>query len=889
MTQKSPDEILAVIQQSESQQHQGRLKVFLGFAAGVGKTYAMLKAGHLLKEQRVDVVVGIVEHHNRKDTLELLTGLTVFPRLQTLHRGVLLEEMDLQGIILRKPQVVLVDELAHTNAPGSRHSKRYQDVLELLKSGIDVYTTLNVQHIESRVDTIRDITRIQVQETVPDLIIDRANDIVLIDIPPDDLLARLKSGKIYQALQALQAGENFFNKSNLIALREMALRIAAEKVDRDLRHIKVETGNDDVWKASGRLMVAVFASPHSEVLIRWTRRVADSLGVTWFAGYVQNTPHESAHDQTLLNKNFELVKQLGGSVQTIHDDSTAQGLIRLAQQNNVTQLIVGKSNRHFLSAFLQGGSLVHQLIRSSGPIDIYAVATNRAKEKRNLRSLLQNRFATNKPRDFGLVTGITVATWIVASLLEPYLGHMAIGFIFLIATTIGGMLLSQLAVIMIAIMFALIHNFFFIPPKFTLHIGNAEDAMILAMFFLSATIIGHLTNRLTKKEMILQARDRKSQMLYHLTRNLSVARTLNEIISCTEHSLSEALGTPCFLHLNQNVFSERNEVVSPNEPLKGDDRKVIAWVLENGHRAGKFTQTFNQSGYTYFPVPGQIGTVGVLGIECPEHRNLSVEDSLIVETFLSQVANVIDREATNQKLSRAKVTLESQRLYTNLFDCVSHELRTPLSTIYGSCTALEDFKTASDPQTVVSFALEIKVASERLQKLVDNLLDMTRIDSGHLSAKVDLYSLQELLSTAIATIQLHEGSTRADRIEIEFPPHDTQVYADPVLFNQAFSNLIHNALKYSDVSKHVYVRIADRLLETIDIIIQDQGPGLPQKNPDIIFQKFFRSQDSSFDGLGLGLSIAKGFVEAQGGRILAENSPDGGAQFTIRLTKAASH
>lgn len=880
---KNPDSLLSLIKRDELRGKEGKLKIFLGMSAGVGKTFSMLQAAHKLKGRGVDIAIGLVETHGRKDTAALVEGLEILPRKHLAYKGVTVEELDLDAILARKPKIILVDELAHTNSPGSRHAKRYLDVLEILKAGIDVFTTLNVQHIESRVDTVQEITKITVFETIPDVILDRADEIILIDLTPEELLTRLGDGQIYAEESARLAAQNFFKQGNLTALREMALRVAAERVDRDLRDYKTLHGIEGVWKTSGRLMVAVFASPYSEVLIRWTRRVADLLGVTWIGAYVESDEEKTDEEKRLLSKNIALVQQSGGEVISTRDDDPVNGLLRIAQQNNVTQIIVGKSQRSLLKTILTGGSLVNRLLRQSGNIDVYAVSTSRAKGRQYLKNVFTPKRSPLKSEDFGWLAAITLATWALAAVMQPLIGYMAVGIIFLLSVSVSGLFIARPAVFTLAFLFALIHNFFFIPPKLTWNIQRPEDFMLLLMLFVAAAVIGHLTTRLTHKEKVLRSREDRANRLYSLAKEIASSQSVPEILDRAQSQLETALDTDVFILLKPSNLKVSGLKANVNFSLTQKEEAVATWVLENGKIAGHSTETLSGSENTYVPILGQSGVLGVAGINTSKQDfELSPDQLTLIDTFLHQIASGIERETFHERIKSLLVMEETQKLYKSLLDCVSHELKTPLAAIKGSASAILDPMTSTNPIAVENLGREILGASERLQRLVENLLDMTRIESGMMRPKRELCDASDIISTAIRSID-HLKAGRVFQINASelTPP----VLCDPVLVNQALANILHNALLYTPKSSPIDISAYAGQDEDVVISIRDHGPGLPKENPSSVLQKFFRADQSHAGGVGLGLSIAKGFIEAQGGSITASNHRDGGAVFTMHLPR----
>lgn len=875
--QKNSDKLLAIVKKEAASKNQGRLKIFLGMAAGVGKTYAMLRAAHQLKNEGKDVVVGLVETHGRKDTAALTSGLEILPRKKIDQRGTLTDELDVEAILARRPKVVLVDELAHTNASGSRHAKRYLDVLDLLHAGIDVYSTLNVQHVASRSASVQEISRVVVNETVPDSILDRADEIILIDLTPEELLKRLKSGQIYRHEQAQIAANNFFTIGNLTALREMALRVAAERVDRDLRDYKTLHGIQSHWRAGGRLMVAIFASPHSELLIRWTRRVADSLNVTWIGAYVDNDRALDQQEQLLLKKNTELAQQLGGEVIATRDNDVVAGLMRLARQNNVTQIIVGRTRRSPLRNLLTGGSVVSRLINRAGEIDVYVVATNRTRAKRHLRlSSLRTDEYKFPYEELGWMFGSVMVTWTLAALLAPALGYMAIGILFLLAVCISGVFFSRTTTLLQAFVFALLHDYFFIPPVNEFSIQKPEDLLLLLVLFIAAATSGHLTSRLARKERLLRTREERAVSLYNLSKEIAAAQSVQQVTNAAIQRIGELLQCDVAILIRQ---ADGDLIATLESTFKIDNKEkgVATWAQTQNAVAGRYTDTLNAAAGTYFPIVGGDERIGVLAVALGDDA-LDMDKRLLIETLVHQLADGLARERYHQQVRTLTVVEETQKLYKSLLDCVSHELKTPLAAIKGSASALLDKRTNTNSAVVEQLAGEVYQASGRLQHLVENMLDMTRIESGKLQPKHELCDVSDLIGTAVRRIDHLRGQ---HVVQVSIDADLQPVVCDPTLMDHVLGNILHNAYLYSAARGTITI-CAKQAETSIVITIEDEGPGLPKDNPEVVFEKFVRAEPTKAGGVGLGLSIAKGFLEAQRGTLSATNT-ERGARFTLHL------
>ncbi len=873
-----PDRLLSLIQRSEPGNGEGRLKVFLGMVAGVGKTFAMLQRAHQLKSQGVDVVVGLIDTHGRAETAKLLEGLEVVPRKKITHRGVELWEMDLDAILQRRPKVALVDELAHTNAPGSRHEKRYLDVQELLRAGIDIFTAVNIQHIESRVDTVREITGITVQETVPDSILDAADEVVLIDLPPDDLLLRLKEGRIYPPERADMASHHFFQRGNLTALRELALRSASDRVDRDLRDFKTLHGIDRAWKSSSRLMVGVFGSPYSEALIRWTRQLSETMRGTWIGVYVDTGRPQSAEEQALLERNTALVRRIGGEFIATQDQSLVEGLLRVARQNNVTQIIVGKTHRHSWTNRLQGGSVVQKLLLRSGDIDVYAVAASR--EKTGTDAKLPKPVHQFLPaNEIGWLTAAVLMAWAAASGLVGLLGYESIGILFLMVVTLGGLVFSRTSIFVLAALLSLIHNFFFIPPVYDFAIQKPQDVLMLLMFFLAASAIGRLTSRLRRQNSLIVKRELRSTQLYRLAQRLSEARDVSEVVQAGVDILAQDFDAAVAVMLC-NRMGELE--LHPNSSFAADakERAVAEWSRQNKTQAGRFTDTLLSSYGTYFPLTSQQTVLGVVGLCLPPEANLNFENRSQIQNLVEQLASAVEREQLHESRRLLSNLEQAERLYRSLFDSVSHELKTPLTTIQGAASVLSDPQASSTPECVRELSAQVGHETDRMLGLVNNMLDMTRLESGAVKAKISLCDVADVIGPALARAK----ELKTDRIlSTKIETGVRSLYCDSALLVQALLNIIKNALVYTRPQGHIVIRARNFGENKIEIAIEDDGPGLPQPNPNVVFDRFYRENPRTSGGVGLGLSIARGFVEAQGGKLEASNRAEGGARFTLWL------
>jgi two-component system, OmpR family, sensor histidine kinase KdpD len=867
-----PDVLLASLKRDEARADRGQLKVFLGMCPGVGKTFAMLRAAHEELRAGGEVVVGLVETHGRIETEALLAGLTVLPRRTIEYRGTQLTETDLEAILARRPRLVLMDELAHTNAPGSRHTKRWQDVVELLEAGIDVFTTLNVQHVESRADAVRQITGATVHETVPDSVIDLATEIELIDLTPGALRDRLREGKVYLGDRAAAAQENFFQESNLTALRELALRFTAERVDRQLRELRAVHTKRTVWRSGERLLVAVGSSPFSTQLVRWTRRLAAAQGAPWLAVYVESSPALPAEVQQRLDKNLALARELGAEVVVTHDDDVAAALVRVALQHNATQIVVGKPRARRLLDLVRG-TLVDRLLRLGGNIDIYVVPAETENRRRPLFSL--DRTLRSAPREYAWALG-TIAALTLPALLLPSDVYLSIGLVYLLVVILLSLRVGRGPVLAAGVLSALTWDFLFIPPRFTFYIGKVEDATLFGTYFIVALVTGHLTTRIRAQALNERRREERATALFELTRALAEARTLDDAVFAALRQTDELFEAKTALLL-ANDHGGVTPHFSGSFALDEKERGVADWVFNNRRTAGRFTDTLPGSAAFYLPLVREEHAVGVLGVAPAPDCGLTLAQQDLLETFARQLALSVEREYLREAGEREKLLAESDKLHRVLLDSVSHELRTPLAVITGSLENLP----ATDAALETSLVNEARLAARRLNRLVGNLLDQTRLESGALKARLDWCDARDLANAAIEGVR---DALAGYPLEVAIPDDMPPVRADFALMEQSIANLLLNAVRHTPAGTPVFLTAGlERGGQRVFFTVADRGPGFPLAMRERLFKKFERGDAARAGGLGLGLSIVRGFAVAQGGEIVVGENPGGGAVFTIYL------
>jgi two-component system sensor histidine kinase KdpD len=871
--------LLASLRREEARSARGRLKVFFGMCPGVGKTYAMLSAGQQELRDKVDVVVGVVETHGRPETMALLEGLPVVPRKQTEYKGIQLTEMDLEAVLLRKPKLVLVDELAHTDAPGSRHPKRYQDVIELLDAGLNVYTTLNVQHIESRADAVRQITGAPVNETVPDSILELADEIELVDLTPEALLERLKDGKVYMGDRAANAAENFFKEAHLMALRELALRFTAERMDKRLREVRGLGVTQTVWRSGERLLVAVGPSPSSTQLIRWTRRMAAAQGAAWIAVNVESSRTLPAEARTRLDRNLALARELGAEVLVTHDEDVAGALVRVALRNKATQIVVGKSLSPRWLDTLRGGSLPDRLLRIRQPIDIYVVPPERAEKAGVWIDLAP--VSVSQMREYIEVMGVLAAVTVCSWFIVPIMGYRSVGLIYMMAVIALSLRVGRWPILLAGVVSALVWDYLFIPPLFTFVIEKFDDGMMVAMYLVVALITGQLTARIRAQERHERAREERATALFHLTQALGTAKTLDEGVFTALRQADELFSAKtALLFADEGGSGQLTPHFAGSFSVDEKERAVADWVWRNRKQAGRFTDTLPSAKGFYLPLVREDAALGVLVVRVPPEASLSIAQRDLIAVFASQMALFAESEQLREAGEREKLLAESEKLHRTLLDGVSHELKTPLAVL---SSVAENIGSATG-STRASLVDEMRTATRRLTRLVNNLLDQTRLESGTLKPKLDWCDTSDLVNAALEGVR---ESLAGHPLEVDVPQDMPLFRADGALMEQVLANLLLNAALHTPAGTPIFLAAGvEGSRSRVFFTVADRGPGLPPEMHEHLFKKFQRGDAARAGGLGLGLSIIRGFVAAQGGDVVAGENPGGGAVFTVYLPYA---
>ena len=877
----NPDELLASLKKDEARLHKGRLRVFLGMCAGVGKTYAMLESGTKARWEGVDAVIGLVETHGRFETAALVDSLPIIARKKISHRGTELNEMDLDAILERKPKLVLVDELAHSNAPGSRHPKRWQDVLELLDAGIDVYTTINVQHLESRKESVEKITGISIHETVPDSIIERADQVEVMDISPAELLERLAEGKVYPGEKAKLAAANFFKPEPLTALREISLRFTAERVDKELQEYNRFNTEKGAWNTSERVMVAVSPSPFSERLVRAARRLASSLRSPWLAVYVSQGEELDEKRRDQLRKNLALAEELGAEVISTADSDLAGALRRLAASRNVSQIVLGRPAGRRFADVIEGGSLLNRLTREKGDFDVHVVRSDESNTSPWSLGRLGRFEATALQYWYTLwIMGGLAALGSVAGEL---LGYRAVGFFFLCGVLALGLFYSLGPVLFAAALSAMVWDYFFIPPRFTFTISTSEDALMILAYFLAASSTGLLTHRIRRNQRILEERERRSDLLYRLVSQIALGDregTLKGVADMLEGALKRNFA----VFLTDSGGKLINEGHS-RQPFQLSDKElaVASWALSARKPAGWSTSNLPSSDALYMPLLGAKDAVGLL--VCRPHRSapLSVEEEELLKAAAGQLALSLERERLEERGRETDLLKESEQLHQALLNSISHELRTPLTALLGSAAALKDEATASDAVRRDALLEEVSGAGERLNRVIENLLDMARLSSGVLALKKEWQDPAEL---ARLTASRLKSPLSRHTLKLELPEGMPLIQVDYRLIEHALSNLLLNAAVYAPQGTEITLSAQQAQSpgrSRIEFSVADRGPGIPEASLGRLFEKFYRVPGSPAGGTGLGLYITQSLMRAHGGEARARNREDGGAEFTLSL------
>ena len=871
----NPDELLASLIYEEEKSKRGKLKIFFGMCAGVGKTYTMLQTAHAEKLKGNDIIIGYIETHNRSETAQLVKGFEIIPRISYAYKSTSAQEMDLDTIIARKPLIVLVDELAHTNAPGSRHTKRYQDVQEILENGINVYTTVNVQHLESRSETVAQITGIIVRETLPDEIFENADEIELVDLTPDELLQRLSEGKVYTPERSKEAIENFFRKGNITALREMALRIVADRVDKQLHDYMQQKRIRGPWKSGLHLLVAIDYRQQSTRLLRWAKNLSYSMGANIQAVYVETLHKLTPKEREQLDKNINLAKQLGVKFRIITNDDVVTAIVDFAHKDNVTHIIVGKPRvRNHFSMFLFG-NFVNRLIRISGNIDVYILGAD-SQAKDPFREKVFKPSFTSNINEYLITSVLVVLTSVAFYLIKGVIGYQVVSFGLLFLVSILALFFGMGPILMAATLSALIWDYLFIPPQFTFHVGEPLDVLMLIMFFIIAMLNGILTSRVRIQEKKIRIREERTHALYQLTRDLTMISGIEEVEKIAGKYIQKYFNLDCAIILKNELNQLDNKVRhSTKIELSENDISIAAWVFKHSAKAGKYTDTLPSGDYTFYPLTGINDNMGVIVVQ--HDQVLTQGEEQFWEALLSQISGKYEREFLRSAARQAYILNESDKLYKTLFNSISHELRIPVATIMGASDTL--LSQSYPEETRQRLYSEINIASVRLNRLIENLLNMSRLESGRITPRLDWCDVHDLANKVAENLK---EELKSFNLHIVIPGNMPLVMIDFGLIEQVLHNLILNATQNVPIGSNIRLKFFyDNGILTIQVM--DRGQGFPVSELNAVFNKFYRGKDAKAGGTGLGLSIVKGFIEAHKGTVIAENRQNGGAIFTIKI------
>jgi len=874
-----PDQLLELAVDEERKRDRGRLKVFLGYAAGVGKTYAMLEAARRRQADGVDLVVALVETHGRAETEALLEGLELVPRRVTTYRGARLTELDLDAVLARNPGIALVDELAHTNAPESRHPKRWQDVEELLAAGIEVWTTLNVQHLESLAEVVARITGVAVGERVPDRLLDQADEIELVDVPPEELLQRLADGKVYVPEQAARATQLFFRSGNLLALRELTLRRAARRVDEQMRAYMMLRSIPGPWPAAERLLVSVAGSPYSAELIRATRRLADELRAEWFAVYVETAESDrlSEDNRQRIFRDLALAEQLGAQVANLEGSSVAEEVLRFARAHNVTKLVVGRPTRRRGLARVQR-SIFNDLIVQAAPIDLVVVSVGTAAPAADVR-----RAPSRERPDWRQVVDALALVAAATALGLPLVGRLEptnLVMVYLVAVLIAALRLGLVPALVAAGVSVIAFDVMFVPPRHSFTVHDTQYLITFLGLFLVGAVTSTLVSRLRAQTAAAQAREAQTGALLNLSRRLSTLSQPVDVARCLLEGAGEVSGLDgLVLALREPV-----DVLSGSPPAGGlaaTDLAAARWCAHHGQAAGRGTDTLPAASHLWLPVLAGREPGVVLGLAVPASGQVLAPDRRrLVEALATQTGLALERAELAEQAREAELLTAADRLHRAILSSVSHDLRTPLATIVGVLSTLREQSERLDGDVRAGLLAEAFDEAERLNRVVGGLLDLSRLEAGRLELHREPIEPQDLVGSALAQSPVRAES---DRIRLDVPDDLPAVEGDAALLTQAVVNVLHNALKFSPGGSpvEVTVRVAG---DALRIEVRDHGEGIPEAELERVFEKFYRARrGDAAGGSGLGLALSRGIVDAHGGRVWAERVEAGGTRLVLEL------
>ncbi len=875
-----PDRLLDRLKQEEARAQRGKLKIFFGASAGVGKTYAMLLAARQWREQGLDVVVGLVETHGRQETAALLEGLEQLPLKEVPHRDRVLREFDLDGALARRPTLILVDELAHSNAPGCRHPKRWQDVEELLNAGIDVLTTVNVQHLESLNDVIGGITGVRVWETVTDRVFDQADEVVLVDLPPDELLQRFKEGKVYLPDQAERAIQNFFRKGNLIALRELALRRTAERVDEEMQNYQ-QRGGEASPTLRDALLVCVGPDPVADVLVRAASRLAGKLDCEWHALYVETPTLQRLPEnqrRAILNT-LKLAQDLGAHTATKAADDIALAIIDYAHHHRLSRLVVGRRRPGRRWRWVRP-SLVERLARLAPDFDLLAMARGDSPRRPVLPAAGDEGWGQASPwlPSYGAALLVCLGTVLAATPLLSWFDLANIIMLFLLAVVGVAVRYGRGPAVLAAVVNVVAFDVFFVPPRFSLAVQDWQYLLTFAVMLIVGLVVGQLTARFRYQAQVAHAREERARYLYEMSRELSGALTAEQVIEISERCVEASFRVKTRLLLPDDQDRLQPPPVRPGKPKV--DLAIAQWCFDRNAPAGLGTDTLPAASLLYLPLRAPLRTRGVLAV-APEQRRLLMipEQRRLLDTFAALIAIALERVHFAAVARDTMVKMEAERQRNSLLAALSHDLRTPLTALIGLSETLA-LELAAEESPHQESLTAIREQAVRMALLADNLLDMAKLQTGGIRLRKDWQSLEELIGSAARML---EQSLREHPLRLALDPELPLIHCDAVLIERVLVNLLENATKYTPPGTVIGIT-ASAATDRLTVEVWNEGPGLPAGREQALFEKFTRGQvESAVPGVGLGLAICRAIIEVHGGQIRAENRVAGGACFTFTL------
>ena len=877
----SPEALLEQV----NREHRGRLKIFLGAAPGVGKTYAMLRTAQFRRREGVDIVAGVVETHGRRETEAFLRGLETIPRQKIEYRGLHFEEMDIDAILRRRPKLVLVDELAHTNVPGSRHPKRHQDVTELLDAGIDVYSTLNIQHLESLNDVIIRIAGIQVRETVPDSVLQKADEIEVIDLPPQELMQRMSEGKVYIPDQARRAMQNFFSPGNLTALRELALRYAAERVDEQMLSYMRAHAIPGPWPTRERIMVCIGTDAVAFRLVRTGKRASERRQAPWVVVYVETSHHQTLPDEVKdqISAALRLAEQLGAETAVLSGEDVIHEIITAARQRNVSQIIVGKSHRPTWARLFRS-TVTDALLSRGQTFDVLVITSDESPTSPKSVAAAAARRAASVPwKDYLFALEASAVALGAAFLGDTVFGFSNLALIFMAAVLIAGIRGGIMPSLVVSLFSFFSYTYFFKEPRYTLLIYNSQEIFEFAAFLAAAVVTGNYTAGVRRREQAAKQSARRTATLYDFSRKIAGAGVIDDVLWAVVHHVASTIEGRALVLMRKDVGLEIVAGYPPEDQLDTVSGAAANWAWNHGKTAGRGSGTLPGAEWLFLPLRTARGPVGVLGVAMrgPD-KLLSPEQTRLLDALAGQAAVAIERTNLVSDYEQQRVLAETERLRAALLSSISHDLRTPLVAITGSVTSLLSYWKTFDDSTRQDLLQTVVDEAERLNRFVQNLLDMTRLGSGALQPRLDWAEIQDVIGAALERLKKHVSKRPLD---LDIEPGLPLLHLDFVLITQVMINILDNACTYSPAGSRIALR-AHRDDRRVMVAVTDEGPGIPEDERERVFDMFYRVKTTGQQtmGTGLGLAICRGIVEAHGGTVSAHSGPSNrGTVITIGL------